>query len=468
MTHRGFLLSAAGFIFGLSSLLSSCGLDPLAPAWDRVVVSPPDDVAAALRSACVYRAGALPAETQGKSHPNGSQIPIDHIVVLMQENRSFDHYFQKLPEYGQPDVEVAPPGYVNLDASGHAIAPFHQPESCFVDILHSWSAVHRQMGGGKMNGFVSASETYVGAPLPPGSPKDLSNASRPMGYYDETDIPFYYWLANEFALADHYHSSVPGPTLPNRMYLFAGSSYGSTRNERVQTDRTIFENLKERGVDFRIYSDLSPGVDLYAVDTTDYDDSIRPAKSLIDDLRNGMLPSVAFVDPILGHRGLQPTDEHPPGMAQSGQVYVAKVVDALTKSPLWSSTALFLVYDEHGGLFDHVPPPHACIPDLHTPVLSPGDPPGGFDRLGPRVPFIAISAFAKEHFVGHHVYDHTSVLRFIEARFVLPALTARDANAEAPWELFDFDSPPHATPPEIVIPALNPAKAAVCQAAFGY
>ncbi len=450
-------------------MLFSCGLDPFTtPGWDRNVDPPPDERAATLRSACFYRAGALPAETQGRSHPSGAAIPIDHIVVLMQENRSFDHYFQKLPEYGQPDVEVAPPGFANSDAAGHRIAPFHQGQYCFVDTVHSWADVHNQINGGKMDGFVSTSEGHHEDPLPAGSPPELLSGARAMGYYDESDIPFYYWLASEFAIADHYHSSVPGPTLPNRLFLFAGTSFGSIRNEVVQADRTIFDTLTTRGVDFRIYADWTPGAQLYAADSTDYAAYIRPTSSLLTDIENGILPSVAFVDPILGHHGFQPTDEHPPAMAPVGEAYVANLVQALTKSSAWPSTAMFLVYDEHGGLFDHVPPPAACVPDFHTSVLRPGDPPAAFDRLGVRVPFIAISPFAKKHFVGHHVYDHTSILRFIEARFVLPALTMRDANAEAPWELFDFDGAPHAVPPEFVVPTPDPAKVAVCQKSFGY
>ena len=144
-------------------------------------------------------------------------------------------------------------------------------------------------------------------------------------------------------------------------------------------------------------------------------------------------------------------------------VFVAKVVDALTKSPNWSSSALFVTYDEHGGLFDHVPPPNACPPGDFTPVLQAGDPPGLFDRYGVRVPMMLVSPFAKKHFVAHDVYDHTSIVRFIEARFILPAITDRDANAEVPWEMFDFAGAPHATPPAVTLPDIQQAKIDACK-----
>jgi phospholipase C len=151
-------------------------------------------------------------------------------------------------------------------------------------------------------------------------------------------------------------------------------------------------------------------------------------------------------------------------------VHVAGILDALMKSSLWQSSAAFLVYDEHGGLWDHVAPPPACVPDRYLPILEAGDPVAQFDRYGFRVPMIAVSPFAKQHHVSHRVYDHTSIVRFIEARFGLGAMTHRDANAEVPWDMFDFDNAPHATAPQIPVPTSAPdqAKVDVCQALFGY
>jgi phospholipase C len=450
--------------------ISSCALEPLVPpGWDKHVIPPPDDVAAANRARCYYRAGALPAETQGESHPSGEKIPIDHFIVLMQENRSFDHYFQMLPRYGQPDAEVAPPDFANPASRGRSVQPFHLEHDCFVDTAHTWADVHRQIDGGRMDGFVVTSEGVADDAVPPGTPKELLDGRRAMGFYDGDDLPFYYWLASEFALADHYHASVPGPTIPNRMFGYAGTSFGATRNEVVRASLTIFDELDVRSIDYRIYADPTPGRQLYARELARREDVIVPRSRLIDDLRSGDLPAVVFVDPVLGHHGFDPLDEHPAAMAEVGQRWVAEVIDAFAQGPLWPSSVLFLTYDEHGGLFDHVPPPHACAPDRIAPRLEKGDPPGSdFTELGVRVPMIAVSPYAKQHFVGHHVYDHTSILRMIEARFVLPAMTARDANAEAPWELFDFDAAPHAEPPDVDIPTLDPARVEVCRAAFGY
>ena len=129
-----------------------------------------------------------------------------------------------------------------------------------------------------------------------------------------------------------------------------------------------------------------------------------------------------------------------PAIMQVGQGWLAKVTTTLMKSPQWKTSALFVTYDEHGGLYDHVVPPKACAPD-DRPTLPPGKPDEKFDRYGIRVPFLVISPYAKKSFVGHHVYDHTSIVRFIEAKFTLPAMTRRDANAEAPYDMFDFATP---------------------------
>ena len=138
-------------------------------------------------------------------------------------------------------------------------------------------------------------------------------------------------------------------------------------------------------------------------------------------------------------------------------------------SPQWPHTALFITHDEHGGLYDHFAPPAACAPDTIAPILVSGDTTqGGFDSYGIRVVLIAVSPYAKKGYVGHRVYDHTSLTRFIEARFALPALTARDANAEPPTDLFDFAQPPaFLSPPDIATPNVDPAGLAYCIGTFG-
>ena len=330
--------------------------------------------------------------------------------------------------------------------------------------------------------------------------------------------PFYYWLANEFSIADHYHCSLLGPTWPNRMYLYGASSRGATTNtvtdfgERVggcavdadcggavgacvsggckgtckvdadcgrdapagacdvagggdcnPVQRTIFDYMEQRHLDWKVYSSGTPGFGLMVTTWLAY--RADHQKTIADyhaDAAAGTLPDVAFIDAHLGAEAYDQDDEHPPATPQGGERFVARVVDALTRSPAWSSSALFLTYDEHGGLWDHVPPPPACPPGDKPANVGPSDPPGGFDRYGIRVPMMLVSPFAKKHFVGHHVYDHTSIVRFIEDRFVIPAITDRDANAEAPWEMFDFAAPPHATPPAVTIPEVDQNKLDAC------
>ncbi|MBZ5713552.1 phospholipase C [Nannocystis pusilla] len=426
--------------------------------WDRPVTPPGDAEAKASRDRCAYEAGALPAETQGNAYPSGEQIPIDHIVVLMQENRSFDHYFQMLPQRGQPEADVAPADFTNPGPEGAPVAIYHQTQPCFGGTDHSWDATHEQIGGGEMDGFVTSNEGKGDDVI-----DETLRGERALGYYDDTDLPFYYWLANEFALADRYFSSVPGPTWPNRMYLYAGSSYGRTVNVNFKPEATIFDHLVTRGVTFKVYFSDTGGLgDFLTGLLPDPETQRRPIAQYFADAKAGQLPAVAFVNATFDAPEAMATWEHPPSVPQLGQRFVAEVVSALMTSPNWSSSALFFAYDEHGGLFDHVAPPRACPPDAHAPELQPHDRPGKFDQLGVRVPMMVISPFARKHYVSHEVYDHTSILRFIEARFVLPALTARDANALAPWDMFDFSSPSFATPPQISLPEVDPGAIARC------
>src|SRR5262245_12090882 len=201
------------------------------------------------------------------------------------------------------------------------------------------------------------------------------------------------------------------------------------------------------------YSDLPFGAIFgyvrgkFATNTVQMNLTDDSQNQLLLDAASGNLPQVAYVDPAF--TGEAENDEHPPTNIQKGQAYVAKILNALMNGPAWSTTAILLTYDEHGGYFDHVPPPPACLPDAIPPDLNPGDEPGAFDNYGIRVPFVAISPYSKRAFVSHAVYDHTSVLRFIETRFDLPALTKRDANADPLLDLFDFSKQTFAKPPRL-------------------
>ena len=446
-------------------------VDTSPPEWNRAVTPPPDGEAATKRSACDYAKGALPAETQGSSAPMGKDIPIDTIVVMMMENRSFDHYFQGAAKAGLTDIEVAPSNFANLDPDGKSIPIFRDNTYCFVDTAHGWSSVHKQINGGKMDGFVTSNDASHEMPIP-GMPLDMLLGNRGMGYYEEADIPFMYWVAKTFAIGDHYHCSVPAATWPNRMYLYAASSFGRGGNDFPENvAATLFDHLDVRGIPWRIYRSSTPCYAIFAdriVKILADPDKITDIAQFYTDAAAGKLPPVVFVDAefsIDGDDALTQDDEHPPAIMEYGQRTMARVADALTRSPQWKRSAMFVTYDEHGGLYDHVPPPKACPPDDRpSDRAGPGE---GFDMLGVRVPFLVISPFAKKRFVGHKVYDHTSITRFIEARFTLPALSGRDANAEAPWEMFDFAGAPNLVPATVPIPTVDPAKASACKTLWG-
>ncbi len=416
--------------------------------WNRKVVAPTDEVARETRAACGYRKGSLPAETQGESRPYGKEIPVDHVIVAMMENRSFDHYFQKIREAGV-DADVAPEGYTNPDPNGAPIAPFPIEEHCFVDTAHSWGQIRRQVNGGAMDGFVISNEGEHEVPVN-GSPEML-RGRRAMGYYTEADLPFTYFVAKNFAIGDRYFASSPTATWPNRMFMQAGTSFGEITNSFPKdVDATLLDYLTLRGVSWRVYHQNTPTFAMFIeryLELRNLENSFVPYEQFFSDLEAGLLPQMVFLDPDgTGSRQMAHTDEHPPTPSTLGQNWLAKSVAALARSSAWSRSVMFINYDEHGGLYDHVPPPKACVPDDRE--LTP-DQEAIFGSYGVRVPFMVISPYAKKGYVSHEVYDHTSVLRFIEARFQIPALSHRDANALAPWDMFDFERPPTPEGPAI-------------------
>jgi phospholipase C len=405
---------------------------------------------------CPFDAGALPSETLPAGSPHGDAIPIDHIVVLMQENRSFDHYFGKLRPRGERAAEGPPEDASNPDPTGGApIAPFHKKATCDVaDVSHSWNASHAQYDGGAMDGFTSTNAVDADP-----------SGSRAMGYYTARELPFYFDLYRTFAIGDRYFASLLGPTYPNRQYLLAATSFGHIRNDFdfSGAPKTIFEALDEAGVSWRIYYEFVSFAGFFKY-VRSHPENLVPASQFAADAAGGTLPSVAFVDPQFFGGPNEENDEHPPANVQVGQAWVADKVRALMKSPLWPRSALFLTYDEHGGYYDHVPPPPACIPDDVPPMLEKGDADAQFDRYGFRVPIVVVSPWARKRFVSHVVHDHTSILRFIETRFDMPALTRRDANADPMLEFFDFASPPFPKPPALRKAKVNAKQAALCDA----
>ena len=171
-----------------------------------------------------------------------TDIPIDHVIVAMQENRSFDHYIQKLPKYGQPGAEVAPATAFNLDSAGKKVMMTRAGTPCLGDQPHYWNKVDEQIAGGAMSGFMTA------------------GGAGAMPYYDPSGLPYYCALANTFAIADHYHASVPSSTWPNRMYMIAAASFGHIRNDpppRVAV-RSIFQQLEQAGESSTVFTAAEP------------------------------------------------------------------------------------------------------------------------------------------------------------------------------------------------------------------
>ena len=406
------------------------------------------------QSACPYGPGAMPKETLPPNALRGDGIPIDHFVIVMQENRSFDHYFANLTSYGQPDADVAGPNAQNPDVNdGNAVVhPFLLPHACSDDLPHDAKRVREQFHEGKMDGFVAVANRH---------------GKEAMGHYDEKTLPYYYALANLFAIGDRYFASFLGPTWPNRMFFISGGSFGHISNVRPETvdeRQSVFHQMEKAGKSWILYSD-SPTFEeqMFPVLRAEKGEHFHNMARFFEAASTGTLPNLAWVESTYG--GPLATDEHPPADVQLGQKFVANVIKAVLKSPNWNKTALIFTYDEHGGFYDHVAPPPACAPVPNAPT-APKNHNIRFDHLGVRVPFVVVSPFAKRHYVSHKTFDHTSVLRLIQARFDLPAMTARDANASPPYDFFDFVNPPFVEPPSLPDPVVNQAELVYCEQEF--
>jgi len=455
---RSALVLALGSLAVACSSPSDVGDQTSAPLEPCI----PVDQAADERASCSFGPGALVEETVGQCATGTGKvhIPVEHIVLLMQENRSFDHYLGELDKF-YPDADVAPKDASNPNASGTGDVPYHKLEDyCFIDTPHSWTASHKQWNEGKQDGFAQAA-AHDGDFLPD------PEGTRAMGYYGVDDIPFAYQLASTFATSDSFFCDVMGPTWPNRMYFYSGSSFGVTTNAPApRGTKPIWDLLDEHGITWRIYRSnlLTAAMFLDWAFEHQEDDRIRPASQFAIDAANGDLAQVNWVDPVFSRDGALETSEHPPAVMQIGQKWLYDQVQTVMRSPLWPKTAMFITYDEHGGLYDHVPPPPACPPDDIAPVS--GAEYGGFDKYGFRVPIYVVSPFSKAHHLSHKTYSNASILRFVQVTFGLPALTRRDANADPMLDMFDFENPPFLTPPKLDEPPIDQAKLDVCKQLF--
>lgn len=416
---------------------------------------------AAARAACEYGAGDLPAKTLA-DYPTGSAIPIDHIVLIMQENRTFDHYFSSLTVPGQT-VDGASPTATNPDPEhpGQTLSRFHQPALCFDGPSAGWTINHRDLDDGGMDLFTAEN-------VEPDDPSGM----RVLGYYDGTDLPFYYSLAQAFSISDRHFCSVLSTTYPNRLVYTAGTSFGETSNDipRDVDDAgngypNIFLRLNNAQVSWTFYVQEQPPTVALFPDTWQNNMShIVPLAQFYSDADAGLLPSVSWVEASDFNGGVSPAEE-PPCDPQVGESFVESVVRALVAAPQWPSSALFITWDEGGGLYDHVDPPAACVPDGIAPLIPDGGYAGTFNQYGMRTGLFAVSPYAKRGYVSHEVTDHASILRFVEARFNLPAMTHRDGNAVPPFDMFDFTSP-DLSAPELATSIVDAGAEALCAAAY--
>ena len=367
---------------------------------------------------------------------------IEHIVVAMMENHSYDNRLGMLHRHdadgfqlGRNGLPVATNPYPNGDLQ-HA---FHMPTTCQTgSVSQEWEQSHIQFAHGRNDGFV------------------ISNSgAEAMGYWDRGDQPFYYSIAEIFPIADRYFCSVLGQTYPNRRYLMAATSMGQvddTFTNQYPPNGTIFDKLNKAGITWRDYYTSLPTALLYPKLYQKYHGTrILPVTQFFTDAAAGKLPGFCFVEPNYGTQ----SEEDPQNIVE-GEAFVAQVLDALISGPGWAKTLLIWTYDEHGGYYDHVPPPPAIPPDNIPPAVPSGESTyNGFAQYGFRVPCAFISPWARPRYVSHKVFDHSSICALVEAKWNLPAMTHRDANANNMLDMLDLRKPTFLTPPPLAKPLLS-------------
>jgi phospholipase C len=400
----------------------------------------------------------------------GKLSDIEHVVILIQENRSFDHYFGTMAGVrGFNDAiatgDVAQPGYPVAGFEGELL-PFHLATNgapqCFPDITHQWVPQHESWDGGAMDGFVRAHLAVDGSAAGPAT----------MGYYEAQDIPYYRALAQQFTLCDGYHCAVMGPTDPNRLYSMTGTIdpeglAGGPLVETLLLDRrnrfswtTMPEQLSAAGISWKIYDGTGEGVldnvltyfKAYNGNAALEERAFAPEypHDFLADLHSKELPQVSWINMSIGET------EHPGySTAAVGEHSMAKVLNQLLHhQDTWRKTALFVTWDENGGFYDHVAPP---VPEAGTPgeFLTAPDISGsaggiaGPIGLGYRVPMIVASPFSRGGFLCSDTFDHTSILRFLETRFGVEVPNLSQWRRETTGDLtsaFNFAQPDFSNP----------------------
>jgi phospholipase C len=369
---------------------------------------------------------------------------IQHVVVLMMENHSYDNRLGMLNRHGADGFRLGRDGLptaTNPYANGDLQHAFRMPTTCQLngEPAQDWLNSHIQFDHGRNDGFVESGSGPVS-----------------MGYWQQADQPFYYSLAQAFPIADRYFCSVLGQTYPNRRYLMSATSIGqvddTVPNESdYPANGTIFDKLDAQGISWRDYYTTLPTALLYPeLYIKNHGTKVIPIAQFFTDAAAGTLPGFCLVEPDYGNQ----SEENPQNIA-AGEQFAAQVVNAVITGPGWGKTLLIWNYDEHGGYFDHVPPPPAIAPDNIPPAVPAGQSAyNGFHQYGFRVPCAVVSPWSRPHYVSHRVFDHTSVCALVEAKWNLPALTYRDANANNMLDMLDLRHPAFLTPPALAQPLL--------------
>jgi phospholipase C len=370
--------------------------------------------------------------------PSPRNLPIDTFVVLMMENRSFDHYLGWLP-----GADGRQAGLSYTDRGGHTLQT--RPltgdfQGCgHPDPDHSWAGGRTQLNGGRCDGFLRSGGNDIFA----------------ISYYKEGDLGFIQDAAKAFTTFDHFHCSLMGATLPNREYMHAGESYGQIDNNLPpQTsdrsgfpDNTIFAALTKAGVSNRYFYTDVPVSGLWGSPGLARSGTVQEYYTRC---QTGMLPALSFVDPNFGgSAGEGPGisgDEHPHGDVRTGQAFMSDVVHAFMQSPQWKTGALFVVYDEWGGFFDHVAPPR--VPDQRSNLEIDQD----YGLMGFRIPALVVSPWVRRGHVEHSIYGFESILKMICYRFGLAPLNRRVKYARNIARSFDFGAHPRLEPPALPTP----------------
>jgi phospholipase C len=442
------------------------------------------DIAAAGVGVSVVGSGLdeLLARAAAAAPKAGSLKDIDHVVILIQENRSFDHYFGTMSGVRGFGDRKGRAAFTQVGKDGKKLRPFNLRTQCLPDLTHNWGPQHQSWNRGRMDRFLRAHETFD---VPPDAP--AGTAAETMGYYKRSDIPFYRALADAFTICDGYHCSVLGPTDRNRLMSTSASldpagKHGGPLLETLVAKRaaslgtftwsTMPERLQAHGISWKAYNSPAGGIldsvlpyfKAYKTGSELAARGIQPTfpADFMADLASGHLPQVSWLSPGL-------VDSEHPGFSRaiSGEIVTRQIVEALISHPkTWARTALFITWDENGGFFDHVAPPtppKGTKGEFVTASPLPAAAAGvrGPIGLGFRVPMLVVSPFTRGGLVCSDVFDHTSTLRFLETRFgvEVPNLSAwrRGVTGDL-TSAFNFAARPRTGRPALP----NPATPAAC------